>query len=139
MSIPAEVRRKYYTLRALALAVGLLAVAAIVLGAQSSGLRSLGVVGVVVGLWLLRRSDAYLRRARGQVVPELSPTRAARPVGPLAWTLTGVSLGACVVFYFAMYVDALHGGKEVWPAYAFFVAVLALAATSGYVAMKIFR
>lgn len=139
MTVPAEVRGRFYTLRAAALAVGLPGIAAIVLGTHSFGLRSLGLVGIVVGLWLVRRSNAYVWRARGQAVPDLSPARAARRVGPLAWTLTGVSLAACGFFYLAVRADLVHGGKQTWPVYALFVAVLALAGTSGYVAMKIFR
>lgn len=60
-------------------------------------------------------------------------------VGPLAWTLTGVSLVACGVGYYLMHLDALHGYKQVWPVNVFLGAVLALVATSGYVAMKIFQ
>ncbi len=50
-----------------------------------------------------------------------------------------MSLIACGLCIFLVYIDTLHGGKEVWPAYALFVAVLALAATSSYVVMRIFR
>ena len=139
MTIPAEVRTTFYVLRAVALAVGLSGIAAIVLGGDSYGLRSLGLVGIVVGLWLVRRSNSYVWAARGQAVGKWSPTRAAMRVEPLAWIFTASSLAACVVFYLAARVDASHGGKEVWPAYALFAAVLALAVSSGYVAMKLFR
>jgi len=50
-----------------------------------------------------------------------------------------MSLVACGIFGLFMYIDALRGGTHVWPVYATFIAVLALAATSGYVAMRIFR
>lgn len=139
MTIPSEVRGKFYALRAAALAVGLAGIAAIVLRGQDFGFLFLGLLGIVVGTWLVRRSNAMVWRARGQVVAEWSPAKASKRVGPLAWTLTAMSLAACVIFSLAVYVDQLHGGKQVWPVYALFVAVLALAVTSGYVAMRIFQ
>src|SRR5579872_4801850 len=87
----------------------------------------------------VRRSDALVRRAWGQVVGEWSPATAAKRVGRLAWTLTASLLVACVLCYFLMYLDALHGGKEAWPAYAFAGAGLAFAVTSAYVVAKISR
>jgi hypothetical protein len=139
VSIPAEVRGKFYALRALAFALFVLAGAAFYLRPNSFGVLTLGLLGIAVGGWLVRRSNARVRQARGQAAGAWSPAAAVKRVGPLAWTLTGMSLVACVIFYFAMYVDALHGGREGWPALAFGGAVLALAGASGYVAMKIFR
>lgn len=139
MTVPAEVRTKFYALRALAVALCLSAAAAFYLRAGSYGFLLLGLAAISLGMWLVRRSNVYVRRARGQVVPELSPTRAARRVGPLAWALTGASLVACAVGYYLMHLDALHGYKQVWPLDVFLGAVLALVATLGYVAVKIFR
>lgn len=47
------------------------------------------------------------------------------------------SLLACGATYFLIYLDSIHGGKEVWPVYAFGAAVLTLAVTAGYVAVKL--
>jgi len=102
------------------------------------GLRSLALLGIFVGLWLVRRSNAYVSRAQRQVVGEWSPDKATR-VEPTAWILTAASLLACGVTYFLIYLDALHGGKEAWPVYAFGAALLALTITSGYVVTKIYR
>lgn len=53
--------------------------------------------------------------------------------------LAGASLVACGVCYYLMHLDALHGGNQVWPVYAFAISGLALAATSGYVVMRLSR
>lgn len=139
MTIPAEVRGKFYMLRAVALVVGLLGIAAIILGTHSLGLLFLGLLGIVVGMWLVRTSNAYVWRARGQVGGERAAAKTVRRISGLAWALTAASLVACVVFYIALYVDGLHGGKEVWPVYALLGAGLAFIVTSGYVAMRIFQ
>ncbi len=139
MSIPAEVRERFYALRTLAVALCVLGAAAFYLRPGSYDFLVLGLAAIAVGMWLVRRSNEYVRRARGQVAANWLPKTAGRRVGPLAWTLTAASAAACVIFYFSMYVDAAHGGKQAWPAYALGGAVMALALTSGYVAMKIFR
>lgn len=119
--------------------LGVFAVAVFLMRPNSFAIDSLGLLGIAVGLWLVRRSNAYAWRARGQAVPEWSPAKSVRRVGPLAWTLTGASLVACGVAYYLMHLDALQGYKEVWPLNVFLGAVLALVVTSGYVAMKVFR
>lgn len=139
MTIPAEVRGRFYALRASAVALFVCAAAAFYLRPGSYGFLLLGLAAIPVGMWLVRRSNALVRRARGQAVAQRSPAKAAGRVGPLAWALTVASLVACGVFYLAVRADLVHGGKQTWPVYALFGAVLALAATSGYVAAKIFR
>ncbi len=139
MSIPAEVRGRFYALRAMAVALCVFAAAAFYLRPDSYRFLLLGLAAISVGIWLVRRSNAYLRQARGQVATNWSPANAAGRVGPLAWTLTGVSLLACGVGYYLMHLDALHAYKQVWPLNVFLGAVLALVVTSGYVAMRIFR
>ncbi|MFZ0038629.1 MAG: hypothetical protein WAK91_14460 [Candidatus Acidiferrales bacterium] len=139
MTIPPNVRGKFYTLRALALALGAFAAVVFLLRPNGFGLRPLALLGIFVGLWLIRRSNASVWKARGQVVGMRSPANSAGRVEPLAWILTAASLVACGATYFLMYLDALHGGKEGWPAYAFGAAALVFAAASGYVAMKLFQ
>jgi hypothetical protein len=139
MTIPPNVRVKFYTLRALALALGAFAAVDFLLRPNAFGFRALALLGIFVGLWLVRRSNAYVWDARGQVVGVRSPAVAVRRVGPVAWTLVAASLVASGATFFLMYLDAVHGGKEAWPVYAFTGAVLAFAVASGYVAMKIFR
>lgn len=139
MSIPAEVRGRFYALRALAVALCALAAVAFVLRPNSYGFLLLGLAAIAIGMSVVRRSNAMVSRTRGQGVSGwLLAERLKRP-GSLWWVLTGMSLVACVIFYLATYVDQLYGGKQAWPAYAFFASGLALTVTSGYVAMRIFQ
>lgn len=139
MNIPPHVRRKFYALRALALVLMVFAGAIFILRPHNFGAQLLIALAIFASILIVRYSNASVWRARGQVVGERSPATAAKRVGRLAWALTAVSLIACGVFYFLMYLDQLHGGKVLWPVYAFFVAVLALTVTASYVVMRIFR
>jgi hypothetical protein len=139
VNIPPQVRKKFYTLRALAVVLMVFAGAIFMLRPHDFGAQLLIALAIFASVSNVRYSNASVWRARGQVVGEWSPGTAAKRVGRLAWTLTAVSLFACGVCVFIVYLDALHGGKEVWPAYVLFVAVLALAATASYVVMRIFR
>ncbi|MDE2465405.1 MAG: hypothetical protein KGO02_17085 [Alphaproteobacteria bacterium] len=139
MTIPPEVRQRFYALRASAAALIVFAVVAFLLRPNEFWVESLGFLAILVSVWLVRRSNEYVRRARGQVSVKWSPTERAKQIGPLSWALTGASLVACGIFYVVMYLDALHGGKEGWPAYAFGGAAVALALTTGTIAAKLFR
>lgn len=139
MSIPAEVRGKFYALRGLALVLMLAAGADFYFRPERFGAGLVAFAAMAVGLWLVRRSNACVWRARGHVVPKWSVGKAAKRVGPLAWKLTGASFGACVIFYIALYLDEFFGGTKVWPVYAFAIAAVALALTSGYVVMRMFQ
>ena len=139
MTLPAEVRTKFYALRVLAAILLASAAVLFILLPRNFAIRSLCLVAGLISVGIVRRSDALVRRAWGQVVGEWSPATAAKRVGRLAWTLTASLLVACVLCYFLMYLDALHGGKEAWRAYAFAGAGLAFAVTSAYVAAKISR
>ena len=139
MNIPPRVRRKFYTLRALALVLMVFAGVIFILRRHDFGAQMLVALAIFAGILIVRYSNTSVWRARGQAVGEVSLATSAKQVGRLAWTLTAMSLIACGLCIFLVYIDTLHGGKEVWPAYALFVAVLALAATSSYVVMRIFR
>lgn len=139
MAIPPQVRTKFYALRLLALILIAVAAVTVILRPHDFGFRLLGLLAIFVALWIVRRSNVSVWVARAQVVPDWSFGKQARRVGPLPLILTAASLVACVVCYFLMYLDQLHGGEEVWPVYAFAVAGLALAITSSYVVMMIFR
>lgn len=128
---------KFYAQRGLAVVFIAIAGTAFLLRPDSFAIHTLGLLAIVVSLWLVRRSNAGVRRAQGLTFVNWSRTAANRRVGPLAWTLTGASLFACGLFYFLMYVDAVHGGKEAWPAYGFAGAGLAAAVAVGYVVMKL--
>lgn len=135
MTLPSEVRREFYTLRALAIALGTFALATYFLWPNSLIIRSLGSLCIFAGLWLIQRSNACVRRARGQGGGEQASFEVASRVSPLAWFLTAASFIACIVFYFVM----TDGGSSLWPVAAFAGASIAFAVTSGYIAMKFFR
>ena len=137
VTIPPKVRRRRYAMRALALVLLVSAGFALVLRSDSFGIRMLALGAIVVGVQLVKYSDDYVRRSQGRTGDGWSPARGDRRVGPLAWTLVVASLVACGVFYFAMYVDALHGGKQGWPVIAFAGAGVALTFTSGYIVVKL--
>lgn len=139
MAIPIQVRSRFYALRALAVILMALAGLIFIVRPHNSGFRSLALLAILLSVWLGQRSQVVLvRRARGDVRAELPANRSGR-VSALAWALTAASLLACVICYFLMYLDQLHGGKEVWPVYAFAAAGLALTITSSYVVMIMFR
>lgn len=121
------------------MALCVLGAAAFYLRPDSYRFLLLDLVAITVGMWFVRSSNEYIKRARGQVTVNWLSPKAAGRVGPLAWALTGASLVACGVGYYLMYLDALHGYKQEWPLNLFLGAVVALVATSGYVTMKIFR
>lgn len=139
MNIPRQVRMKFYLLRALALVLMVFAGAIFILKPHDSRFRSLALLAIILGVWIVQRSNASVWRARGQRGADSSPVKQLKRVGPLAWSLTAVSLIACGVFYFLMYVDQLHGGNVLWPVWGFFFSGLALAATSAYIAFRTFR
>ena len=101
MNVPSEVRGKFYALRALALFLIVLAGSAFFLRPNSFSIRSLGLAGIMVGVWLVRRSDSVVQRARGQAGTVWAPAKADRRVGPLAWAFTAASFLACIIFYLA--------------------------------------
>ena len=138
MTVPAELRRKFYTLRALAALIALSAAAAFILRPHDFGIRLLAFLALLLALSLVKRSNILVWRARGDVIAEWASNRSGQ-VGPLAWTLAAASLVAFGVCYYLLHLDALHGGKQVWPVYALFGAALAVTMTVGYVAVTMFR
>ena len=134
MTIPPEMRGKWYALRALAVVLVVFAAVSFFLWHNASGIRSIGLLAILLSGWLVRRSNALVWRAQKQVFVEPD-----RRVGPLVWTLISASLAAVVVFYFLMYVAEEHGGKDAWPVYGFVGAGLVLAMSTGYAVIKVLR
>lgn len=128
-----------YAYRLAALALVVFAAVTFLRRPNGFGIESLAFSATLLSIWLIRQSNRYVRKARGQTVVDLSISERAKRVGRLTWILTGVSLAACVVFVGLMYIDALRGGKAAWPAYACGGAVIALALATGTLAAKLFR
>lgn len=139
MNIPPEARGKFYALRGLALVFGLLGALAFLLRFNSYWVELLGALAILVGMSLVRRSNAIVRRVRGEKTADWSPADESRRVGPVTWITAGASLAGCGVCYYAMRLDQLHGGHEVWPVYAFAVAAIVLALSTATAAAKLFR
>jgi hypothetical protein len=134
-----EVRRKLYILRGLAFALVAFAAVAFLARPHSLGMRLWGLLAIFIGMWVARRSNEYARRAGDHATAEWSPADESKRVGPLMWAITAASLAACGVFYYAMYVDQLHGGRQAWPADAFAGAGIVFALTAATIAAKLSR
>jgi hypothetical protein len=138
MSIPPQVRTKFYALRAVAVLLLVFAAGTFIVRPHGFGFRLLGLVAILLSVSVVRRSNVSVARARGDVLAEWVSSKPGR-VGPLAWILVALSLVACGICVFFVHLDALHGGNETWPAYALFGAVLAVAASTSYVVFRISR
>ena len=100
-------------------------------------IRSLGLLMCVVGALLVKASNVrgvkWARLTNGQ---NLNPVARKRP-GALAWALSVASALGIGISYVFLRRDALAGGHEVWPAYAFAVSALIAAVIWGYVVSKL--
>lgn len=139
ITVPPKVRHRFYAFRVSAAVLIIFAIIAFILEANHFWIESLSFLAILASVWLVRRSNEYARRARGQANEKRSPAERAKQIGATSWALAGASLVACGIFYIVMYLDALHGGREGWPAYAFGGAAVALALTTGNIAAKLFR
>ncbi len=127
-----------YALRALAAILLASAAVLFILRPHDLGIRLLAFLALLLALSLVKRSNILVWRARGDVIAEWASNRSGQ-VGPLAWTLAAASLVAFGVCYYLLHLDALHGGKQVWPVYALFGAALAVTRAVGYVVVTMFR
>ncbi len=129
-------RRRFYLQRVLALLF--FATSGVILFSRSSSprLQYIALLALGAGLYTTRRSNLSASQAAGKVVPAWTFSKAAKRVGPIAWAITAISVLACIVFVIAMYIDQIHGGREVWPVNALAVAGVAFVVSVAYVAMK---
>lgn len=128
--------KKRYGLFALAVTLLLSGVVVNIIYFNDFPRRSLGLLMCVVGALLIRISNVRsLKGARITNRPNLNP-RVHKRLGRLAWVLSVASAMAIGIFYIYLRKDALAGGHEVWPAYAFAVSALIAAVVWGYVVSK---
>lgn len=139
VTIPADVRGRFYALQALAVTLCALAMVAFFAQPNSFWFLLLGSFAIIVGMRVVLRSNAYVWRARGQAASGRSAPKAVRPVGPVAWALTAASLVGVGAFYRLLRLDALRWYKKVWPVDVVFGVFLAWFATKWYLALKIRR
>lgn len=138
MSIPKEVRTKFYALRIVAVALIVFAGVLLIGHPHNLSAKSLGMLAIFACILIARYSNATVWRARGQPTSNWSPANQVKRVGPLPWVLTVLSLIACVIFYYLMYLN-LDGGNALWPVWGFFFSGLVLAAITSYIAYMTFR
>lgn len=129
---------KSYGLFALAIILILSGVVVNVLYFKDFSIRSISLLMVVVGAFLVRASNVRgLLGARLTNNQNLNP-RVRKPPGPLAWALcVGSAVGVVISYHFM--VEYLHaGGTVVWPVYAFAVCALIGTLSWSYVISKFF-
>jgi hypothetical protein len=102
-------------------------------------LRSLGLLSFVGGVFLIKASNIRsLKEGRFTVSQSVSPVEQKRP-GAVAWVLSVACAVAIGLSYVYMRKDALAGGHEAWPAYAFAGSGVVAAVVWGYVVAKLVK
>lgn len=139
MTIPAEVRVKFYALQALAAALCALTLVAFFERPNSSGFLLLGIFALTAGNWLVRRSNTYVWRARVKMVGAQSPAKAAGLVGPVAWSLLAAWLVGLGLWYRLARLDTLGWYKMEWPTDVVFGVFVAWLIAKVYLAKKLPR
>ena len=99
-------------------------------------LRSMGLLLLCVGVFLIRASN--VRGLMGMRVTNQTHVKAqvSKRPGPLAWSVSGASAAGMVVFYILMLRANGAGGHEVWPVYAFGVCAFVATLAFGYLVAK---
>lgn len=105
---------------------------------NSFPLRSIGLLLLIIGVLLIRASNIRgLMGIRAASTSHVALQTHKRP-GPLAWTVSLVSVAGLVIFYICMLRDDSAGGHAVWPVYAFGVCGVVATIACGYLAAKFF-
>jgi hypothetical protein len=131
--------KKSYGLFALAIVLLISGLVVNVVYFKDFPLRSLGLLIFVGGVFLVKASNVRsLKEGRFTVSQNVSPVKHKRP-GALAWALSAACVIAIGLSYVCMRKDALAGGHEAWPAYAFAASAVAAAVVWGYVVAKLVK
>lgn len=132
-----EATRKRYSLFVLAIVLLLLGGAALFLGAHNFAIRTVGVVGCIVSVYLVRISNVHTRSTATPVPDQRTGTEAKKGPGRLMWMAGVVLLLLAVASFFYLYQDALHGYQEALPVYVFAGVGLACALVWSYLISKL--
>lgn len=101
-------------------------------------LRTIGLLLLVIGVLLIRASNVRgLMGIRATNTSCIALRTHKRP-GPLAWTVSVVSVAGLVIFYICMLRADHAGGHAVWPVYAFGACGIVATIACGYLAAKFF-
>jgi len=131
--MPDQTSRERYSLYVLAIALLVIGIAAQAPVFRHSALSSMGILTILASVGLFRMSGV-----RPNTHAELAD-RAEPRVTWRAWLVLAAAFVAVALSWYAMRVDAEHGGAQAWPAYAFFAAILVSGITGGYVVMRLSR
>jgi hypothetical protein len=120
---PRKVRRGLF---AVAILLLLAAGAAFFMGGKDFTIRSLGLLALIVGVYLVRASKVNSTRSALVITSSQgTDSDAKKSGGRLMWIIGAALLPIAVASYFYVQQDALHGYHEVLPVYVFAgVAVL---------------
>lgn len=131
--------KKNYGLLALAIVLLISGLVINVVYFKDFPLRSFGLLMFVGGIFLVKASNVRsLQEGRFKVSQSENPVAHRRP-GTVAWVLSVACAGAIALSYVCMRKDALAGGHEAWPAYAFAASAVIAAVVWGYVVAKLVK
>ncbi|MGB8988585.1 MAG: hypothetical protein WCC37_18455, partial [Candidatus Sulfotelmatobacter sp.] len=82
-------------------------------------IRTLGVLAIMVSAYLLRISHVYERSGLPDARGSRTDLKIARGPGRLLWISSVALVPLLVAAFFLLYIDAVHGGHEAWPADVF--------------------
>lgn len=131
--------KKNYGLFALAIVLLISGLVINVIYFKDFPLRSFGLLIFVGGLFLVKLSNVRSVKAGGFTVSQTVNPAESKPPGLIAWALSVACAGAIVLSYICMRNDALAGGHEAWPAYAFAGSAVIAAMVWGYVVAKLVK
>jgi hypothetical protein len=138
VTVSQNVSGKRYGLFVLAILILLLGGVGIYVGSHNYPIRALGLAAVMASAYLVRishvrdRSDLPEAQGRGKDL------KRAKGPGRLLWIISLALVLLLGASLFLLYIDAVNGGHEAWPADVFAGVVLACAVVWGYLAAKIF-
>jgi len=126
--------QKSYGLYSLAILFLVLGCAGVIAGYRSFGIRSLGLVALVVSAYFVRISKVH---ASPDIRTDLeADSKEEKSPGRLVWGIGIALVPAAGMSYLYLYHDAIHGYHEALPVYVFAGVGLACAIVWAYLVAK---
>jgi hypothetical protein len=138
MIMSQKVIRKRYGLFVLAIFLLLLAGVGIYFGSHNYPIRTLGLAAVMASVYLIRISHVHDRSDLPEASGQGKNLKTAKGPRRLLWIVSLALVPLLGAAFFLVYIDAVDGGHEAWPADVFAGVGLACAIVWGYLAAKIF-
>jgi hypothetical protein len=114
-----NVARKRYSLFVLAILLLLLAAACFLLGSNYSGIRPFAGLAVLASVYLVRISNVRGQQAVPIVLVQGADAKAEKQQDRRLWIISLALVPLLGASLLLMYIDALNGGHDAWPAYVF--------------------